>query len=219
MKTIVCYGDSNTWGFIPNVDAPQDWSVNRFAPDVRWTGVLQRELGGEYRVEEEGLNGRTTYVDDPQDSCRNGLKYIDVCMQTKSPVDMVVLMLGTNDTKDFLGLPPLMIARGVESIVRRIKEGGYGYRGSAPKILIVAPARLHPELARAWPGEEFGANAIRKDQALAEQYRKIADAHGAYFLYAGSEITADEADCVHMNEEGHAKLGKMVAKIVKAALE
>ncbi len=215
MKTIVCYGDSNTWGFMPKRDMPLDWSVNRFAPDVRWTGVLQRELGAQFRVEEEGLSGRTTFVDDPQDPHRNGLKYIDTCMLTKMPVDMVVLMLGSNDLKGFLGLTPLLIARGVQSIAERIQKGGYGMRGAAPEILIVAPPALGKGIMNAWPGEEFEQQSIEKCAALPQQYAKVAAACGARFLDASAFITADDADCVHINEAGHAALGRRVAEIVR----
>ena len=97
MKTIVCYGDSNTWGYMPKRERPQETTLNRFPWGVRWTSLLQEQLGAAYRVVEEGLNGRTTMFDDPLDICRNGLESIDCCMLSKHPVDLVILMLGTND--------------------------------------------------------------------------------------------------------------------------
>src|SRR5215217_6037211 len=92
MKTIVCYGDSNTWGSDPV-------TRGRFAPDVRWTGVLLQELGAGYRVIEEGLGGRTTIVDDPISPFRNGRDYLIPCLESHRPFDLVTIMLGTNDLK------------------------------------------------------------------------------------------------------------------------
>lgn len=216
MKTIVCYGDSNTWGFMPKV-CPPIWAENRYAPDVRWTGVLKHELDDSFKIEEEGLNGRTTYIDDPQDESRNGLKYLNVCMQTKTPVDLVIIMLGTNDVKGFFGLTPLMIARGVGRIVAQILNGAFGPRGNAPEVLIIAPPHLHENLAHSWPGEEFGTDALFKAAALAEQYQKIANEYSVHFLDAGC-ITADPADGVHLSVQGHATLGHMVAEKVRSIL-
>src|SRR3954462_1773041 len=92
MKTIVCFGDSNTWGYDPA-------SNGRFGPTNRWTGVLQTALGSDYRVIEEGLNGRTTTVDDPIHDHRNGRHYLPPCLESHAPFDLVTIMLGTNDLK------------------------------------------------------------------------------------------------------------------------
>ncbi|MEG0766199.1 MAG: SGNH/GDSL hydrolase family protein [Clostridia bacterium] len=217
MKTIVCYGDSNTWGFMPKRAAP-DWSDNRFAWDVRWTGILQKALGAGYRVEEEGLNGRTTCIDDPLDVHRNGLKYIDTCMLTKMPVDLVVLMLGTNDVKDYLGVTPLIASLGIAQIVEHIQAGGYGPKGASPKVLIVSPPSLSEGLRDAWPGEEFGAHALEKDAGLAAHHENVARKYGASFLNAARFVKADSADCVHLNQQGHALLGEKIAEEVRRIL-
>ncbi len=89
MKTIVCYGDSNTWGHKSLPYRESTPSLLRFGADERWTGILQARLGAGYRVEEEGLNGRTTMFDDPLCDCRNGLKCIDYVMTTKYPVPAI----------------------------------------------------------------------------------------------------------------------------------
>lgn len=213
MRSIVCYGDSNTWGFMPKA-YPPEWSVNRFARDVRWPGVLQKMLGDEWYVIEEGLNGRTTFLDDPQDMNRNGLKFIDTCMLTHMPCDLVIVMLGTNDVKEFLGATPLIISKGVEAIVKRTKAGGYGLKGNAPEILVIAPPALGEGMMDAHPGDEFGATSVAKSRALSAYYEKIATANGVHFLDACAELTADAADCVHMNAEGHRRLAEMVSEAI-----
>lgn len=217
MKTVVCYGDSNTWGFIPKVEIIE-WSNNRFAFDTRWTGVMQRKLGADFRVEEEGLNGRTTMFDDPLDERRNGLSYVDVCMLSKMPVDLVVIMLGTNDVKEHLAKTAYCIAKGVGRIIERIQKGGYGPFGAAPEILVVAPAHLDERIADAWPGAEFGAGCLKKDAQLGALYAKISKESGTHFLNAARFITVSPDDCVHLSADAHAVLGEHIAEKVRHIL-
>lgn len=216
MKTIVCYGDSNTWGFMPRRERPPENIDNRYPWGVRWTSLLQEKLGPAYRVEEEGLNGRTTMFDDPTDICRNGLKYIDACMLTKRPVDLVILMLGTNDTKLVLGASPEDIAHGAARIIDRIQSGGYGPGGAAPEVLLVAPLKLPSELERGWLGDEFGSDAAAKNDRLPGLYARIAAERGAHFLNAAEFVAADPADCIHMNEAGHAVTAERMCAAVRS---
>ena len=218
MKTIVCYGDSNTWGYMPKRERPEITADNRFPWGVRWTSLLQMKLGADYRVEEEGLNGRTTMFDDPLDICRNGLEYIDTVMLTKAPVDLVILMLGTNDVKEFFGMPPYVIARGCGRLIDRIQAGGYGPGGSAPQILLVAPLKLPETLSDSWLSDEFGAGAINRNDQLPGFYGKIAAEKGVHFLNAAEFVTADPADSIHMNEQGHAETAARMCAAVKEIL-
>src|SRR6056297_2207238 len=119
MKRILCYGDSNTWGYVP-------LTGERYDETVRWTMLLQEKLGGDYKIIEEGLNGRTTVLDDPLEPGRNGLTYLGPCVQSQSPLDLVVLMLGTNDLKRRFSLAPEEIAMGLEKLVLAIAGSGAG---------------------------------------------------------------------------------------------
>ena len=107
MKSILCYGDSNTYGLMPD-------SPDRYPRDVRWTGILQKKLGEDYYVIEEGLSGRTTLWDDPIEEHKNGKKYLLPCLDSHKPVDLVILMLGTNDLKTRFSLTPFDIGASVE---------------------------------------------------------------------------------------------------------
>ena len=218
MKTIVCYGDSNTWGFMPKRERPEVTANNRFAWGIRWTSLLQIKLGADYRVEEEGLNGRTTMFDDPLDVCRNGLEGIDYSMLTNCPVDLVILMLGTNDVKEFFGMPPYVIAKGCGRLIDRIQAGGYGSNGAAPQILLVAPLKLPDTLPGSWLGDEFGPGAIARNDQLPAYYEKIAAEKGVHFLNAAASVTADPADSIHMNEAGHAATAELMYEQVRRIL-
>jgi lysophospholipase L1-like esterase len=144
MPTIVCYGDSNTYGY----DAA---TAGRFPPDVRWPGVLRRELGAEFEVIEEGLNGRTTIWDDPFVDGRNGRNYLGPCLQSHAPIDVVVIMLGTNDLKAFFRVSAAEIASGAGALVGIVQTSRAGPGGGEPLVLLIAPPpfvadRGHAEL-------------------------------------------------------------------------
>ena len=218
MKTILCYGDSNTWGFMPKAQAPEVIANNRYPWGVRWTSLLQIALGQDYHVAECGVNGRTTMFDCPLAEYRNGLKDIDVCIQSQHPVDLVIIMLGTNDTKFFFGMNAFMIAKGAERIIERIRQGGYGPNGKCPEILLMAPIRLHPDMMNRGSDGEFGEYSLKVDAQLNKYLGETAKTLGTHYLDAGAYVTADPADCIHMNEEGHAILAEKVIEKVKEIL-
>ena len=218
MKTILCYGDSNTWGYMPTPGGPEITANNRFPWGVRWTSRLQIALGHDYYVAECGVNGRTTMFDCPLAEYRNGLKDIDVCIQSQYPVDLVIIMLGTNDTKTFFGMNAYMIAKGAERIIERIRQGGYGPDGKCPEILLMSPIHLHPNMMNEWLSEEFGEQSLKVDAELGSHLAAIAKAQGVHFLDAGEFITADTGDGIHMNADGHALLAEKVIAKVKEIL-
>src|SRR5277367_6580593 len=132
MSVIVAYGDSNTWGFDPAAGV-------RFPADVRWTGVMRRELGAAFTVIEEGLNGRTSVFDDPIEPYRNGLTYLPPCLLSHAPLDLIIIALGCNDLKRRFWMSPADIAQGVERLVLTAKSFPVGPTGAAPDVILVAP--------------------------------------------------------------------------------
>ena len=218
MKTIMCYGDSNTWGFMPKEEMPEIESRNRYPWDVRWTGKLQTMLGAEYRVLEEGLNGRTTMFDCPMEDHRNGLRDIDVALLTHAPIDLVVIMLGTNDTKIAFRMTEYIIAHGIERLIAKVKGCGYGPDGGDPEILVVAPIRMGENVENKWLGGEFDAVSLALDKKLGPAFERVAKRAGVHFLDAGAHVTADPADCIHMNEKGHELLAKLLYTEIKCIM-
>jgi lysophospholipase L1-like esterase len=211
MKTIVCYGDSNTWGAVPGDAAPIFNKILRHGPSVRWPGVLRGLLGEGWLIEEEGLNGRTTVVDDPLDARLKGLSYLEVAMLTNMPADLVILMLGTNDTKEHLCATPYLIGRGMALLVEAIRAGDFGPAQAPPEILIVSPARLRDNIAEVWLAGEFGAGCLEKDRALSVVYETVAQLSGCHFLDAALCCEASEKDAVHLDAANHRKLGEAIA--------
>jgi lysophospholipase L1-like esterase len=208
-KTILCFGDSNTHGFPPAVH-PED----RFSYEERWPGVLAGVLGCEWRVIEEGLGGRTTVRDDPVEGAhRNGRTYLLPCLLSHRPIDVVALMLGTNDLKARFNVSPWDVAEGIAVLIAVIRAAGCGRGGLPPGILIVAPPVIEPTTPTY---EEMFAGACQKSRQLAKYYMRVANATGTEFFDAGQVATVGKGDGVHLGREGHAVLGRGIGATVKA---
>ncbi|MGH3100205.1 MAG: GDSL-type esterase/lipase family protein, partial [Thermoleophilia bacterium] len=136
MKTIMCYGDSNTWGCIPLTGAEPP---RRYGPADRWPGVLRRELGDGFWIVEEGLNGRTTVWDDPLEPFRSGKELLGPSLLTHQPIDLVIVMLGTNDLKIRFGASARDIAAGAGFLLDIVGASDCGPEGSPPQALLVCP--------------------------------------------------------------------------------
>ena len=204
MREILCFGDSNTWGYDPS-------SKGRFANEVRWTGVLQAALGPGFRVIEEGLNGRTTVWEDPVEGDKMGKRHLVPCLESQAPLDLVILMLGTNDTKKRYSAPPADIAAGVGVLLDIIAKSAAGRDGKAPQVLLVAPAPLS-KLTEFAPMFDGGPE---KSRALAALYAEQARARGCAFFDAGSVVRCSDLDGVHFEAAGHRALGEALAREVK----
>jgi lysophospholipase L1-like esterase len=201
MRTVLCYGDSNTWGFDPQTG-------DRFAPDVRWPGVLRRALGEGYWVIEEGLGGRTTVRDDPIEGVhKNGRTYLRACLESHKPIDLVALMLGTNDLKGRFGASASDIAQGAASLAEEVLRSGCGPGGGAPLVLLMAPppVGLLTELVEMFEG------STEKSLRFAGHYRHFAGQYGLGFLDAGAVVVSSDLDGIHLEADEHRKLGEAVA--------
>ncbi|MEZ0385913.1 MAG: SGNH/GDSL hydrolase family protein [Verrucomicrobium sp.] len=214
MKTILCYGDSNTWGYDPVATATSPFA-RRHAPDVRWTGVLAKELGGDYRVVEEGQNGRTTVHDDPIMGNRNGRDYLPACLESHKPIDLVVLMLGSNDLKMMFNLPSGEIAAGAGQLVKMIRQSDSGVEAAAPQVLLLCPPPVG-DMSHLPDLDEKFSGVQAKAKRFPEHYASIAKPHGCAYLNTQTVVTPSTVDALHLEAEEHAKLGKAVAHKVKA---
>jgi lysophospholipase L1-like esterase len=207
MHEVLCFGDSNTWGYDPV-------SKVRFPGNVRWTGVLQTALGSGFRVIEEGLNGRTTVWEDPVEGDKMGKRHLMPCLESQAPLDLVVLMLGTNDTKKRYSAPAVDIAAGVGVLLDIVARSTAGREGKAPLVLVVAPVPL-TKLSEFAPMFDGGAE---KSRALAPLIAEVAKAHGCPFFDAGKVITCSDADGLHFEASAHKALGEALSREVKKIL-
>lgn len=202
-KNILCYGDSNTWGYVPG-------KGTRFPPDTRWPGVAQHKLGRAYHVVEEGLNGRTTNCDDPIEPYRNGLNYLIPCLLSHRPLALVVLFLGTNNLKLRHSLSAYDIAASAGMLVDTIQRMNYLVDIAAPEILLISP----PVIGNLTDFAEMFEGAYEKSCRFAEHYEQIAQQYNCHFLDAASIVTSDDADGIHLSAESHKRFGDAVADTI-----
>lgn len=209
MRTVLCYGDSNTHG-----QAPGGTPLDRYPLQDRWPGVLASELGAGWHVIEEGLSGRTTVHDDPiEGALKNGRTYLRPCLMSHAPLDLVIVMLGTNDLKARFGQPASEVAMGIGCLIHDIRELAPGPRGRAPEIMVVSPPPMLDDI-KEW--EQIFKNAQPKSRELALQFEIIADSLEVHFFDAGTVCACDPLDGFHINREAHQSLGVALAREVEA---
>ena len=207
-RTILCFGDSNTHGSAPKRDPVLS---PRFGAEDRWPGVLRSSLGPNWTVIEEGLPGRTTVHDDAVDGIhKNGLRYLRPCLESHRPIDLLAIMLGTNDLKARFSLPAGDIAAGLAVLCQTALACEAGPGGAAPKLLVISPV---PIIEAGLLAEMFTGGAA-KSERLAELYRAVAERFGAAFFDAGSVARCSPVDGVHFDPDQHRLLGAALARVV-----
>lgn len=212
MKNILCFGDSNTWGYTPG-------TAVRYESSVRWTGVMQNELGADYRVLEDGLNARTSVYEDPWSPWRLGKDALPVTLVAQKPLDLLVLMIGTNDLKF---VDAYAAAKGAETLisiaqmVQARKESSLVFPNGL-KVLLVSPILLDPCVAN----DPYGTlrNGAEESTRFAHYYRHVAESKGVYFFDAATVAKPSKIDGIHMEPESHLALGKALADEVRRILE
>ncbi len=197
MSEILCFGDSNTYGLVPGQKA-------RFNRNIRWTGILQKELEkkGDYIIE-EGLCGRTTVFQDRLRNGRRGSELLPTILESHQPVDQVILMLGTNDCKSYYKASAEVIGLGIEKLIEQIKNVNEKIR-----ILLVSPICLKEGVGEEGFDPEFDEESVQTSRRLKDVYQKIAKKHQCDFLAASDVAEASDTDREHLDEKNHARLAK-----------
>jgi lysophospholipase L1-like esterase len=208
-KTVMCFGDSNTWGYPPEGGC-------RYGRDVRWPGVLQRELGGDFYVIEEGLCGRNSVWDDPVEGHKNGLEHLIPLLHSHAPLDLIIIMLGTNDLKNRFSVSAMDIAWSVGRLVDTVSKSSTGYAPEVPDVLVICPPPLG-DMSKS-PFKDILIGGEEKSRQLSEAFRTYCDENDINLLDAGEVIESSDVDGVHFTPEGHAALGGTVAVRVREIL-
>lgn len=199
MKRILCFGDSNTYGYKPD-------GSGRFDETIRWTGRIQKKLGENFQVIEEGLCGRTTIFDDVLRAGRRGLDLIGTLIETHNPIDILIVMLGTNDCKTRYGASARVIAKGVEKVIEQAQLKST----EKMKILVISPIRLGHGVGEEGYDMEFDEHSELVSEGLAKEYEKIARENQFYFLAASQYAKPSLTDREHLDEIGHEKLAEAI---------
>ena len=217
-KHIVCFGDSNTHGYCADPTDCADGGI-RFNENERWTRRLQTLLGEEYLVVEEGLSGRTTCFEDPLFEGLSALPYISPCLKSHEFVDLLVIMLGTNDTKERFSANAPCIAIAMARLVKKAMATEC-WGGKKPNILVIAPPHIGEGMPLSDVGPSMGAGCVEKSQVLAKYYKEQCDLLNCHFLDAqelGCEF--NNIDCMHLTNQGHATLAQALAEKIPALLK
>jgi lysophospholipase L1-like esterase len=210
MKNVLCYGDSLTWGYDP---------VNRMrhAFEDRWPSALAAALGEGTQVVADGLNGRTTAFDDHTADCdRNGARTLPTVLHTHAPLDLVIIMLGSNDMKPVICGSAHSASKGIRRLIDLVRLHGWPVEQEPPQILVVSPPPLvdtaDPDFAAMFEG------GVGQSAMLASFYADLADEIGAGFFDAGSVAECSVVDGVHLDAVNTRAIGRGLAPVAKLLL-
>lgn len=199
MRSLLAFGDSNTWGLIPGTYPHQ-----RFSLETRWTGLLQNKLP-DVRVIEEGLCGRTTVFEDSLRPNRRGIDSLPEILESNDPIDSAIVMLGTNDCKTIYGVSAHTIGKGIELLLGQLTK-----YVEPDKILLISPIHLGDEVWREDKDPEFDTKSVEVSKKLKDVYSQISLKWGTKFLAASDYVKASSIDEEHLNEEGHEIFSEVV---------
>lgn len=207
IKKILCYGDSNTFGYRPD-------GLGRYNKSIRWPGILQNKLGAAYSVIEDGSCGRTTIYEDPNRPYKNGKDFLLPSIAIHSPVHLILLMLGTNDLKTIYKPTPEKVGAGIEILLDIIEKNPGANNGIVPDVLLVSPIHLMDSVWKDGLDPAFDAESVKVSKQLEETYRNIAAEHKCRFFSASSVAAASEIDAEHLDETGHLRLAEAFYRMV-----
>lgn len=211
IRRIVCFGDSNTWGF--NAQNEQ-----RFPEGIRWTSLLANQLGKDFQVVEEGLSGRTSVIDDDLFEGLNGLSYIHPCLMSHSPLELVIIMLGTNDTKARFNYTSFNIAQGIVRLAVKAKNTTTSFIGNQPQVLVIAPPPIGSSYIDAEVGKSMGEGCDIKSAQLGEHLSELLESQNIHYLNIKGLVEMNTIDYMHLDEEGHKLLAQLVFNKIKRIL-
>ena len=212
-RTILCFGDSNTHG----TQAMRDMGDRRRLPRLaRWPVVMAAALGPHWEVIAEGHPGRTTVFEDPiEGGHKSGLRALPALLESHRPLDLVLIMLGTNDLKARFGLTGFDIALGVQRLATAVRAGDSGPHGQAPQVMLVAPVRA---MEAGCLGPIF-AGCAEKSAALPAHLSRIATAQGFGFADLNEVAQVDPIDGIHLDADSHAAIGAHLARAVTGFMQ
>lgn len=212
-KVVLCYGDSNTWGAMPGREG------NRYPRSVRWPTVLAAELGSGWHVIDNGVCGRTTAMDDPVENAegKNGLLSLGITLYAHAPIDLVVIMLGTNDLKPRFSFSAFDIAEATGTLVDRVRSATNRGKGlaRAPEVLVVCPPPIE-EVGEFFAPMFAGGKAV--SLGMRREFARMGRDRNVPVLFAEDVLAVDPIDGIHYSAASHAALGRHIAKWIKASM-
>jgi len=217
MKKILCFGDSLTWGYDPD-------TRTRFPEECRWPVILGKRLselfGEDVKIIEEGQCGRTIATEDPAEGEKNGLSYILPCLESHTPLDLVIIMLGSNDCKRKFAYSSMDIAGEMQIFLEKVISYGHFRCNDGFRVLLVSPPVISDAIMNSWLGDSFGYDHAQKvSSELADWYSQLAEMYQISFINAADYAVTSDSDGCHMDAENHRKLALAVAEAAAGLLQ
>lgn len=209
MYTVVCFGDTNTWGY-------DNRNGKRLPYEHRWTGLLAKALGKDFRVIEEGLPGRAT-TEDPVEAGKNAREQIGPCLESHRPIDFFVMMLGQPDLKKRFSLTAYDIAMGIEELVKTVVNSNAGVDGKSPKLLLLSPVQVGQVKGSAMEQWFPAEGTSERSAQFPSLYYEIAKKYGTEFLKA-SLYAKTASDAIHIDNDSHLSLAQAIADVIRKSL-
>lgn len=202
MKKLLCYGDSNTYGFIPK-------TCGRYEKSERWSGILS-ELLPYYEVIEEGMNNRTGFFKNPEGLKQSGGEYLPVYLQNHKDIDIFILSLGTNDAQIFYNLNEQVIKKGLQDIINLIHKTNL-----RTEIVIVPPVKIMPYILNSSFSLMFDKDSIMRNHKTLSVFKQVAEENCCEFFDINEIVTPSEADGLHYSKTSHKIIAENLAELVK----
>ena len=205
MKKILCYGDSNTFGFIPKI-------CGRYDKNTRWSGRLSELLKDNYEVIEEGMNNRTGFFKNPEGLKQSGGEYLSIYLQNHKDIDICILALGTNDAQFFYNLDRKSAELGLMNLINAIREVN-----SDTKIVIVPPVKITENILHSGFAMMFNSDSIEKIREVFDVFKIVSDKENCYYFDFNEIVSPSQEDGIHYSEASHKiiadKLSEYILKI------
>ncbi len=202
MKKILCFGDSNTFGFNPETGG-------RFDKNSRWSGILSQIFADNYEVIEDGMNNRTGFFRNPEGLKQSGGEYLQVSLENHKDFDICILSLGTNDAQIFYPLDEFIAEKGLQNLIDVIKKSNQG-----AKIIIIPPVKITKDLLHSGFAAMFDENSIEKIQKIFHVFEKIAKDNNCFYFDFNKFVHPSEFDGIHYTKESHQVLAQRLAEFI-----
>lgn len=200
MKKVICYGDSNTFGFIPG-------DGSRYDSNTRWTGILKNLLGSEFKVLEEGCNNRTGFFLNPDGVTQSGSEYLPQLLENYKVFDIFTLALGTNDVQKFFNIDENIAQNGLRKLISIIKN----YNPDA-RIIVISPVLLDERVLKGYFKIQFDETSIEASKWIQKTYEIVAQEENCELLNMNNSISPSDIDGLHFDKEAHQTIASLVAK-------
>lgn len=202
MKKILCYGDSNTYGFMPK-------TFGRYEKSARWSGILSNLLGDNFEITEEGMNNRTGFFKNPEGLKQSGGEYLPIYLQNHKDFDICILALGSNDAQIFYDLNKENAIIGLQNLINSVKSANIN-----TKIIIIPPVKITKNILTSGFSMMFNKESIEKIQKIFPIFEQVAQNNNCHYFDFNEFTTPSENDGLHYNMYSHNLIAQKLANFI-----